>query len=106
MRKIKTSFKFKRSIPIKGARYKIKMVKDLKDDDNKACWGLHDHIGKVISIEKSLDDKEKVQTLLHEIFHAYLFECNIREGLDSQLEEAIVESLAQCVDLHFELKWK
>jgi len=102
----KIRFRLPESIKIKGKKYKLKHVKNLKDDDGKPCMGLHDHENKVISIDKLVIGSEKRQTLLHEFFHAYLYECNIREGLDSQLEEVIVEALSQGIEEHFDIKWK
>jgi hypothetical protein len=101
-----TSFHLKSSIKIKGYRYKIILKKFLKDDDGNLCDGLHDHEKKVIYLRRDLKGEGMRKTFLHEFFHAYIFECNIREGLDSQLEEVIVETLSQATDDHFELKWR
>jgi len=99
-------FKLKSSIMIKGSRYKIKNRKYLKDDDGALCDGLHDHINKIIYVRSGLDGAELRKTFFHEFFHAYLFECHIREGLDTQLEEVIVETLSQALDNNFIVKWR
>jgi len=96
----------KGSIMVKGARYKIIYKKSIKDDDGVICDGLHDHIKKTIYVSSGLNGADLRKTFLHEFFHAYLFECNVREGLDTQLEEVIVETLSQAMDDHFLIKWR
>lgn len=100
------NFAGKTSLMIKGARYKIVYKKFLKDDDGVICDGLHDHIKKIIYVRSVLKGAELRKTFLHEFFHAYLFECNVREGLDTQLEEVIVETLSQATDDNFIIKWR
>ena len=101
------SFKrFPKKIVVKGVEYKISLDNYLRDDDGKLCSGLHDHERKVIHIDKNMGIEEKRQTFIHELFHAYLHECHVNEGIDSQLEEAIVESLSQSITKSFVLNWK
>jgi Zn-dependent peptidase ImmA (M78 family) len=91
---------------VKGVEYSIKRKKGLKYERNE-IMGLHDHIRKTIWIESSIKQPHMLRvTLLHELFHAYLHQCGIGEGLDVQLEEVIVDMLAQCVDKHFSIDWK
>ena len=99
-------FRLRKSITILGTKYKIIQTPDLKDEDGNLCMGLHDHIKKVILIDAKLPLAEKRQTFLHELFHAYLFEAYVREGLDTQLEEVIVEMLSQTIEKHFNIEWK
>lgn len=94
-----------KKIMIKGAEYTIKLRKKVMLGKQE-CWGLHDSEKKLITIQKGLPKGETLPVFLHELFHAYIFECNIREGLDSSLEEIIVECLAHCIDQEFELEWK
>lgn len=101
-----SEFKLRSSVVIKGARYKIIKKKYLKDDDGVICDGLHDHVKKIIYIRKGIEPEIMRKTFYHEFFHAYLFECNVREGLDAQLEEVIVETLSQAMDNHFTVSWR
>lgn len=94
------------SIDVKGVNYKIKIVKNLKDDDGKICLGLHDHDGKIISINATCKGAEKKKTFLHEMAHAYIYECHAREGLDSQMEEVLVEILVNAFDNEFDIRWR
>ena len=105
MKKIVT-FRQNSTIVIKGARYKIKWKKNLRDDSDNECLGLHDCENKTISLSKDMDVCDYVPVFLHEMFHAYLFECNIREGINLAVEEIIVEASARAIDLHFDLSWK
>lgn len=93
-------------VSIKGINYKVLIVEKLKDDDGDFCDGLHDHSKKVIYIDKSTKGATRRKTFLHEMFHAYIYECNIREGLQETLEEVIVETMAQATDEQFFLEWK
>lgn len=106
MKEKRYRFRLPKTAVVKGATYKIIIQKDVIDDDGKACMGLHCHEEKEILIDKNMTAKEKRTTFLHELFHAYCYECNIREGLDSQMEEVLVETIAQAVELHFEFLWK
>ena len=100
-------FRLPPSVKVKGVRYIVKVVRKLKDDDGKECSGLHDSENKILSIDRALRGKERRQTFFHEYFHAYLEECGVREGLDSQLEEVIVEILSRSLEENdFDIRWK
>lgn len=92
-------------ISVKGAEYTIKWKQKIIDE-GIVCWGLHDSEKKLILLSKELPKKEILSVFLHELFHAYLFECNIREGLSGSLEEVVVECLSKAIDFHFDLLWK
>jgi Zn-dependent peptidase ImmA (M78 family) len=104
--KTRMKFRLPKEVMIKGELYKVIVKKDLKDDDGHECDGLHDHEKKIIYITTGLKHDYRRQTFLHEFFHAYLHECHVREGLDSQLEEVIVECLSQATDKHLDWTWK
>lgn len=91
---------------VKGVEYKIRQKKKLSYKGKEIC-GLHDHIRSTIWVNSDIrKPSERRITLLHELFHAYMHVCGICEGLDTQLEEVIVDMLATCVDKHFNLEWK
>jgi Zn-dependent peptidase ImmA (M78 family) len=103
----KISFKLPKTVEVKGETYKVKRKKNLKDDDGHECDGLHDHINKEILICSAIkDDKTLLLTFLHELNHAYMEECHLREGLSRQMEEAVAECIAQGIVKHFDLTLK
>lgn len=106
MKTNKSFVRFRESISVKGVEYQIIQMKDVKDDDGNIVAGLHDHVNKIIYFDIEMTTDEKRQTFLHEFFHAYLYECHIREGLDGQLEETIVEALSQAMVKEFVIRWK
>lgn len=87
--------KIKRHYIIKGQCYKVKIVKDLRDEDVK-CDGLVDLEAKIISIEHSLAIPERLAALLHELTHAACFEAHLHHapGFDA-LEEIVCEAVSQ-----------
>lgn len=103
---MKSKFKLRTSITVKGVRYRIRKVKKLKNDRGEDIQGLYDPDKKVIRILAGATPKIDRQTFLHELAHAYLYECNIREGLDSQLEEVVIETIVLGFDKHFSINWK
>ena len=103
---MKKHFRLPRKIMIKGVEYSIKRKKKLTYE-RKEIMGLHDHIRKTIWIDSGIKQPHMLRiTLLHEMFHAYLHVCGIGEGLDTQLEEVVVDLLATAVDKHFHIGWK
>ena len=100
------SFRLKKFLNIKGRKYRISQVKRPTGEDGKECAGYHDHEKRKIVIARGMEKEDKLHTFLHELFHAYIFECGIREGLDSQLEEVVVDQLAKSIIDNFEIKWK
>lgn len=56
---------------IKGVGYRVKLV-DLIDNDSKIL-GQTKHFDKTILIKKS--EKDSVDTIAHELIHAYFYEC-------------------------------
>jgi len=99
-------FRLPRTIIVKGVEYKIRQKKDLTYK-GKEIYGLHDHIRNTISINSSIKKpKDRRITMIHELFHAYLHQCGICEGIDEQLEEVIVDLFAVAMEKHFEINWK
>lgn len=56
---------------VKGVNYRVKLV-DLIDNDSKIL-GQTRHSDKTILIKKS--EKDSVDTIAHELIHAYFYEC-------------------------------
>lgn len=75
-------------------------------ENKEECYGLHDPEKRLILLSKDMKPKEYVPVFLHELFHAYMYECGIREGIPIAIEEIIVDALALAVDIHFDLSWK
>lgn len=68
--------------------------------------GLCSPKDKTIHIDAKLQGDEKVETMLHELFHAALYETSANQPLGHDLEEVIVDVLARVVAKNFELKKK
>lgn len=100
------NFIAKEYLVIKGTRYKVILGSKLFDDDGREADGLFDPEKKTISIHKNLTLKKAKEVFLHELLHAYFYECNLREGIDTQLEEVIVETAAQGILKHFDVVWR
>jgi len=99
-------FRMPPHVTVKGVKYKVKLVNGLKYKGEEVL-GLHDHENRTISVCSSAKGRLRRQTFVHELFHAYIYECNIREGLDSQLEEVIVDLLSAALEENnLDLRWK
>ena len=79
-----------------GVRVRINF-RDLGDDE---CYGLYSHRRKLITIDKSLKDKELINTIRHEMLHAALGISGLA-FCESYEEEAIV----RCMDEIFFPAW-
>ena len=80
-----------------GVRVRINF-RDLGDDE---CYGLYSHRRKLITIDKSLKDKELINTIRHEMLHAALGISGLA-FCESYEEEAIV----RCMDEIFFPAWE
>ncbi len=77
-------------INVKGVKYRVKLV-DLIDDDSKFL-GQTNHRSKTILIKKS--EKDSVDTIAHELIHAYFYECALSCYNDD-------ETLVRWLGFHF-----
>lgn len=60
-------------VNIKGRKYKVKYVKSIEDG---TAIGRTNRIEKIIEITKCEESTEEtIQTIIHELLHAYLDEC-------------------------------
>ncbi len=85
-----------KSVTMAGVRVRINF-RDLGDDE---CYGLYSHRRKLITIDKSLKDKELIDTILHDMLHAALGISGLA-FCESYEEEAIV----RCMDEIFFPAW-
>ena len=96
--------KIKTRVRIGANIWKIKLIDGLAETQDKR--GLCNDDAKVILIEKNLDEKTLVETLLHEIFHACQYETGMYQGCSEQLLEIDAESKARMLAQIFSLKFK
>ena len=54
--------------------------------------GLCDRSNHIIYIEDSQSEREKIQTLMHEVIHAISFRVGLSQAISSELEEIVCES--------------
>lgn len=91
-------------IEIYGKTYIIQLEEDLEKIHES--HGYHHEHESIIAIDKNLDTDTAMQTLLHECFHAIFKRISINQGVDSQAEEIIVDSLSKWVVENFQVKPK
>jgi Zn-dependent peptidase ImmA (M78 family) len=87
--KIPTSFK------IKGKKWRICHKWNLLDDDGTHVDGLCCVKKRIVYLDRSLVKEDKQSTLLHELFHALIYEIGLHQtSLTLDVEELIVENLS------------
>lgn len=69
-----------KTINIKGTPYKVNFVDALYEVD-----GLTDTKNKNIYIQKSEDKEELQKTLIHELTHAFFYECGLIQYCNSEI---------------------
>ena len=95
------------SIKIKGKRWQIKHKWNLKDDGHNGVDGLCDYKLKIIYLDRSLVKADKEATLLHEIFHAIIYEVGLHQtSLEDDVEELIVENISMFMLDTFNIRLK
>ena len=78
-------------IKVKGVTYRVNLVDDI--DGSSSIVGQTDFVNKVIKIRKS--DITSIDTISHELFHAYFRECGLKD-------ESVDEDLIWWLGYHFE----
>lgn len=78
-------------IKVKGVTYSVNLVNNIDGDSNTV--GQVDFVNKVIKIRKS--DITSIDTISHELFHAYFRECGLKD-------ESVDEDLIWWLGYHFE----
>jgi len=81
--------KLPKRIRVLGRPWRVKLVKNLKDDDGTKCHGLCKAEEKLIIIEKGPSHVMK-ETFLHEWFHAVWHETGIQDEEIPEWVEHIV----------------
>jgi uncharacterized protein YjaZ len=85
-----------KQVRICGNVWRVKLAEHLVSGKGEELSGLMSPKQRVIYLDKHLDAKEMFATFLHEFNHAVLKEVGFHTaGLESGLEELIVENLAQ-----------
>lgn len=71
---------------IKGRKYKLKVVSVIDNDSNVVgmCY-KKEHLIKVV---KDNNMEESLKTIIHELLHAYIYECGLKD--DSSNEDVVV----------------
>ncbi len=92
-------------VNVKGVQYKVEIVEELRDKDDTVLDGQCDNVARVIKIAKIEEDREFVETVIHELTHAYL--CQTGVLLERDEEEQIVrwfeKSFVQIMQNLFEI---
>lgn len=74
---------------------------------DQGMYGFYHAIDKNIKIDKKLKGNKKNHTLLHELFHASLDRLGFNNtSLSTDMEELIVDNLAQVLLDNLEIRWK
>lgn len=87
----------KKSYLIKGSRWAVKRIKDLKNDSAEPCNGLIDSEKKLIMLDQSLTGRQLVWCFWHEYGHALFDEAGISSNVDGGMPE-LAEEIA-CINL-------
>lgn len=68
-----------------GVNYSVTLEENLIDPSNKQhAWGYTDYAKGVIYIDKSLNEQHIMQTLVHELLHAMLWETGATESYNDE----------------------
>jgi Zn-dependent peptidase ImmA (M78 family) len=100
--------KIPKFVMVKGKKYRIRLVKDLEHETDGKVDGLCELETRTIYIEKSLKKKERDAVLLHELFHAIVYEAHINPGVrfSDSIEEVLCDAFADFHITTTNIKWK
>ena len=93
-----------KSVDVLGQTYKIIRVKGLTE--NHSLHGLCDAESKTIHLDSKLKGKYLKRIMLHEIAHAFAFECGLCEFMDTQSSEMFAQCLSSFLDQFILVKIK
>jgi len=93
----------RKAINIKGEKYSFKY---LTPQEMGHVYGRCDFANKIIYYDGTLKGDILIQTILHEIGHAILFEVGLLQAVNQDLHEIIVENYANELCKHFKINFK
>ena len=99
--------KIPKTITVYGKKYKIKRMKNMKDEKGNDLLGLHESDKALISIDSELKGEQLIKVFMHELGHAVQDRVGVDQcEISSDLQEIIVESMATFLSetFHFRLK--
>ena len=96
-----TKFKIPEWIEVYGQLYEIQL--DPRCEEIHNCHGYHHELSRLIVIDANLEGDIAIQTMLHECFHAIFKRLSFNQGIDSALEEIIVDSFAKWIVENFNI---
>ncbi len=91
-------------LKVVGKKINVKYVDDLIKEDETD--GEYSESTGSIKIDSSLKDNKLFAALLHEMGHALFDRVSIKQGIQSQAEEIIVDTYAKVILENFTLKVK
>lgn len=96
-----------RKFVLKGKTWKVRYKRELAFEA-VPCDGLCDYSKRTITINKQLNKADRVNTFLHELFHAIIFEAHINRGtrFTEGLEEVLCDAFADALCTLFSVRWK
>lgn len=92
--------KIPNSVIIKGKKWKVRLTKDLRDEDGEIVNGLTDTETRLIQVNSELKGQFLQFIFFHELTHAILKESHLSGndgGLETIVEEVICDSVADAL---------
>lgn len=92
---------------LKGKVWKVR-YKPRLNFEGVPCDGLCSFDTRTITINKDLSKADRINTFLHELFHAIIFEAHINRGtrFTEGLEEVLCDAFADALTTLFSVSWK
>ncbi len=87
--------KIPKSVLIKGKRWRVRLVKDLRDE-GESIQGLTTYEGRLIQIHADLKGETLGVTFWHEFIHAILWESHV-SGNDGSPEDFVEEIICDAI---------
>lgn len=93
---------------LRGNQWKVKIVPNLRNDDQEKLDGHCVPSERTIYLEKKLTHEEKYYTFFHELIHAIAFELHANEdgGVSGFLGEVLAEGFTQILHDLFIIQWR
>lgn len=81
-------------------------IKLMAIKEQMGIHGFFDPVKKLIVIDSKQNDKEKMETLVHETVHAISHRLSWRQAIPIELEETFCDQLAKAFTENFDMKLK